>query len=82
MNAQKTVSAPSQKAATATAPKAAATAASSTVRKAWVKKTPVDVVLEQIGKQEQKVAEMRKELAREERELAKLTQARKVLEGQ
>jgi hypothetical protein len=50
-------------------------------RKPWVKKTPVDVVLEQIGKQEDKVAEMREELALEERELAKLQQARKVLEA-
>jgi hypothetical protein len=47
-----------------------------------VKKTPVEVVLEQIGKQESKVAEMREALAHEERELAKLTQARKVLEAQ
>lgn len=58
------------------------TAASATGRKAWVKKTTVEVVLEQIGKQEEKVAGMRKELAREERELAKLQQARKVLEAQ
>jgi hypothetical protein len=50
-------------------------------RKAWIKKTPVEVVLEQIGKQEEKVAEMREELAQEERELAKLQQARKVLEA-
>ena len=41
-------------------------------RKPWVKKTPVEVVFEQIGKQEQKVAGMRAELTREERELAKL----------
>lgn len=54
----------------------------STGRKPWIKKTPVEVVLEQIGKQEEKVAEMREELAHEERELAKLTQARKVLEAQ
>lgn len=51
-------------------------------RKAWVKKTPVEVVLEQITKQEEKVSEMREELAHEERELAKLQQARKVLEAQ
>lgn len=51
-------------------------------RKPWIKKTPVEVVLEQIGKQEAKVAEMREELAHEERELAKLQQARKVLEAQ
>jgi hypothetical protein len=51
-------------------------------RKPWIKKTPVEVVLEQIGKQEEKVVEMREELAHEERELAKLQQARKVLEAQ
>jgi hypothetical protein len=74
MNAQKTAS--------ATAKAATPTAASTSIRRAWVKKTPVDVVLEQIGKQETKVVEMRKDLAREERELAKLQQARKVLEAQ
>lgn len=51
-------------------------------RKPWVKKTPVEVVLEQIGKQEEKVADLREELNHEERELAKLQQARKVLEAQ
>jgi hypothetical protein len=56
-------------------------AASSSTRKAWVKKTPVEVVLEQISKQEEKVGEMRAELQREEKELAKLQQARKVLEA-
>ncbi len=50
-------------------------------RKTWVKKTPVEIVLEQIGKQEEKVAGMRTELAREERELSKLQQAKKVLEA-
>jgi len=64
-------------------PKAAPANPSSTPgnRKAWVKKTPVEVVIEQVVKQEEKVAEMRTELAREERELAKLQQARKVLEA-
>jgi hypothetical protein len=51
-------------------------------RKAWIKKTPVEVVLEQIGKQEERVAGMRAELTREERELSKLQQAKKVLEAQ
>jgi len=51
-------------------------------RKPWVKKTTVEVVLEQIGKQEARVAELRDALAHEERELAKLQQARKVLETQ
>jgi hypothetical protein len=53
----------------------------STGRKPWVKKTPVEVVLEQIHKQEQKVAEMREEINHEERELSKLQQAKKVLES-
>jgi hypothetical protein len=64
-----------------TAQKTATAATAATSRKAWVKKTPVDIVLEQIGKQEAKVAEMRQELAREEKELNKLQQARKVLEA-
>jgi hypothetical protein len=50
-------------------------------RKPWVKKTPVEVVLEQIGKQEEKVNELRNDLKREERELQKLQQAKKVLEA-
>lgn len=50
-------------------------------RKPWVKKTPVEVVLEQIGKQEDKVNELREELKKEERELTKLQQAKKVLEA-
>jgi len=50
-------------------------------RKAWIKKTPVDVVLDQIGKQEKKVADMRVAVAHEERELAKLQKAKSVLEG-
>jgi hypothetical protein len=62
--------------------KAAPAVEQSTSRKAWVKKTPVEVVLEQLDKQEQRVAGMREELAHEERELAKLQQARKVLEAQ
>jgi hypothetical protein len=63
-------------------PKAAPAAPETSGRKAWIKKTPVEVVLEQIGKQEQKVAGMRAELTREERELSKLQQAKKVLEAQ
>jgi hypothetical protein len=62
--------------------KAAPGTPETTSRRAWIKKTPVEVVLEQIGKQESKVAEMREALTHEERELAKLQQARKVLEAQ
>jgi hypothetical protein len=78
MTAQKSTS-PGTPTATPAAP---STPTSTTSRKAWVKKTPVEIVLEQIGKQEEKVAGMRKELAREERELTKLQQAKKVLEAQ
>jgi hypothetical protein len=81
---------PAQKTAPAAAPATQAVApvqaaspaeTSTSSRKAWIKKTPVEIVLEQIGKQEEKVADMRKELAREERELSKLQQAKKVLES-
>ena len=61
-------------------PKAAPAPELTQNRKAWVKKTTVEVVLEQIAKQEGRVGELREELAHEERELAKLQQARKVLE--
>ena len=61
--------------------KAASTTTGQPARKAWIKKTPVEVVLEQIGKQEEKVAAMRAELTREERELAKLQKAKSVLEA-
>ena len=59
----------------------AETPAEKSGRKPWVKKTPVEVVLEQIGKQEAKVNDMREELKKEERELQKLQQAKKVLEA-
>lgn len=62
-------------------PQKPASAETNSGRKPWVKKTPVEVVLEQIGKQEEHVAVMREELAHEERELAKLQQARKALEA-
>jgi hypothetical protein len=49
-------------------------------RKAWTPRTPVEVVLEQIGKQEKKVAELQVELDAEKAMLTKLLQAKKVLE--
>jgi len=54
---------------------------SSTSRKPWIKRTPVQVVLEQIDKQRQKVAEKEEELKQDRRELQKLEEARKVLEA-
>jgi hypothetical protein len=50
-------------------------------RKAWVPRTPVDVVLDQIGKQEKRVAAMQKELDLEKTQLAKLQKAKAVLEA-
>lgn len=48
-------------------------------RKPWIKKTPVEIILEQVGKQEQKVAGLEKELAKEKDELAKMREATKLL---
>ena len=74
--------APQKTASAKAAPSApSAPALTGTTRKAWIKKTPVDVVLDQIGKQEKKVADMRAAVAHEERGLAKLQKAKSVLEG-
>lgn len=48
-------------------------------RKAWIKKTPVEIILEQVAKQKEKVEEMRKELQKEEGELKKMQEATKLL---
>lgn len=58
-----------------------ATGQAKTQRKAWTPKTPVEVVLEQITKQEKKVGELREELKKEESNLIRLQQAKKVLEA-
>jgi hypothetical protein len=50
-------------------------------RKAWIKKTPVEVVLEQIGKQEERVAGLQKELDQEKSLLGKLQKAKAALEA-
>jgi hypothetical protein len=60
---------------------AAAAPAESSARKAWVPKTPVDVVLEQIGKQEKRVAALQKELDAEKALLGKLAKAKAALEA-
>ena len=57
------------------------TAETTTGRKAWVKKSPLEVFLDQVKKQQDRVNEMRKELQKEEEELKKLDAARKVLEA-
>ncbi len=50
-------------------------------RKAWKPKSPVEVVLDQIHKQEKRVAELQQDLDREKASLNKLLQAKKVLES-
>jgi len=67
-----------QKPAEAPAQNGAGTDADSK-RKAWVRKSPVEHVLDQIKKQTERVAEMKKELQKEEAELRKLEAAKKVL---
>jgi hypothetical protein len=78
---RKAISAPVAAKPAPAAPPQSTTTGTSTGRKPWIKKTPVEVVLEQITKQEEKVTEMREAITKEERELAKLQQARKVLES-
>ena len=48
-------------------------------RKPWIKKSPVEIILEQVKKQEEKVATLKKELAAEEGELQKMRKATELL---
>lgn len=50
-------------------------------RKPWVKKDAAESMLGLIAKQEQRVAQMRKELEKEEKQLDKLQKAKRVLEA-
>ena len=50
-------------------------------RKPWIRRTPVEVVLDQIRKQEERVSELEEQFNREKRELQKLQKAKEVLEG-
>jgi len=50
-------------------------------RKPWVKKTAVEIFLDQIAKQEKHVAQLEAQLVTERRELEKLQAAKKVLEA-
>lgn len=50
-------------------------------RKAWVPRTPVEVVIDQITKVERRVDEMQKDLDTEKAMLTKLLQAKKLLES-
>ena len=61
--------------------KAPAPAADSKTRKAWTPKSPIENILEQVAKQEKKVAEMQQELDAEKAMLHKLLQFKKGLES-
>jgi hypothetical protein len=63
------------------APQGAGTQSGGTKRKAWIKKSPVEIILEQVTKQAEKVAVLRKELAKEEGELKKMQDATKLLQA-
>lgn len=56
-------------------------APSSPKRKAWVKKDAAESMLSLIQKQEERVAKMRQELQKEEKQLERLQKAKKVLEA-
>jgi len=77
----KAVKAPTATTRKTTAENTPAAQATTSTRRPWIKKTPVEVVLDQIRKQEDKVSELREDLTREERELSKLQQAKKILES-
>ena len=55
--------------------------ASSSERKPWKKKTPVEVVLEQEVKLKQEIAEGEEELKQKRSQLVKFEQARKIFEA-
>lgn len=57
------------------------TTAVQTGRKPWKKKTPVEVMLDQIDKLREVVATQEEDLKRAKRQLQKLEEARKVLES-
>jgi hypothetical protein len=61
----------------------ATTAVTSTAstRKPWKKKTPVEVVLDQINKVREDVTEREEELKQARKQLQKLEEARKLLES-
>jgi hypothetical protein len=77
MTAQKQSDQGSSRSSTAT------TAATTTqaARKPWKKKTPVEIMLDQIEKIREGVAQKEEELKQAKRQLQKLEEARKVLES-
>ncbi len=77
MTAQKAADQASHRSSTATT----AVTTSTTGRKPWKKKTPVEIMLDQIDKIRENVNEKEEELKHAKRQLQKLEEARKVLES-
>jgi hypothetical protein len=77
MTAQKSQDQGSSRSSTATT----AVTTSTTARKPWKKKTPVEIMLDQIEKIREGVAQKEEELKQAKRQLQKLEEARKVLES-
>jgi hypothetical protein len=59
----------------------ATTSTTASTRKPWKKKTPVEVVLDQINKVREDVTEREEELKQARKQLQKLEEARKLLES-
>ena len=70
-----------QKQTDAGAAHAAPGIAIATERKPWKKRTPVDVMLDQIDRIRKEVAQKEDELKQAKRQLQKLEEARKILEA-
>ena len=77
MTAQKSSDSGSSRSSTATT----AVTTSATGRKPWKKKSPVEVVLDQINRLKDDVAKKEEEFKQAKRQLEKLEAARKVLEA-
>jgi hypothetical protein len=59
----------------------ASTGPAPNTRKAWIPKSPIDVMLDQIRKQEEKVSRLQAEIDAEKLTLTKLRKAKEVLEA-
>ena len=70
-----------QKATEPASPKSPTAAPAQKARKPWIKKTPVDVVLDQINRLRNDVLKKEEELKQAKRQLEKLEAAKKVLEA-
>ena len=77
MTAQKSSDTGSSRSSTATT----AVTTSATARKPWKKKTPVEIMLDQIEKIRENVSQKEEELKQAKRQLQKLEEARKILES-